>query len=149
MAKLNMDLSGVKAEENFKVVPVGTYDLVVDDAVIKSTKSKTGFYINFKYKVISEECKGAVIYDIVNIKNDSPKAVEIGQERLKRMLELHGMPVDGSADTDEFKGKTFSAYIVVDKQEGYSDSNKIKSLDKSAAEFKAEKTDGNVPSSWT
>ena len=149
MAKLNMDLTNVKEESKFKVLPVGNYDLVIESAIIKANSSKTGFYINVKYKVISEEGKGVTILDIINIKNDSEKAVEIGQKRLKRMLAIHNMPVDGSADTDEFIGKTFSAYITISKQEGYNDSNKIKSLDQSATEFKAEKTAGNVPSSWT
>ena len=150
MAKLGFDVTGIEEESNnFGVLPAGNYDVVVKEAIVKQTRSKTGYYINFQYQVINnEKYNKRVLFDIVNIKNDSQKAEEIGKARLKRLLSLAGLPLDGSADTEDFIGKTFNCFVKIDKQEGYEDSNKIASFDKSNAEFKKEKTEGNIPESW-
>ena len=70
MARLGMNLGEVKEESNgFGSLPTGEYILRVDSSEIKKTRSGTGFYINFKYAVVSpEEYNRRFVFDIVNIK---------------------------------------------------------------------------------
>ena len=150
MQNLGIDLNGVQAETNdFGLLPAGEYDVVVDKAEIKENGAKTGYYINFGFKVInSEKYTNRYLWDIVNIKNPNNQAQEIGLARLKRLLEIHKMPVDGSANVEHFIGKEFSVYVKVDKNEEYGDGNKITSYSETKGAAKEEAASNNIPNSW-
>lgn len=148
--------SGIEEESSYSLIPEGNYNAVVEEAKIKQTKSKTGFYINVKYKLCDNaKFNGKYIFDVMNIKNDSEKAQELGRGRLKRMLSIQGVDQkDMEGKGPEFLvGKKFNLYIKHDKQEGYETREKITSI----SEFKAtnddsvekeQKAAGNIPDSW-
>lgn len=120
----NLDLTDVKESEGFKPLPAGTYTVQVDEAEIKETKSGTGSYINVKFAVEGTKQK---LFHMFNIKNDNPKAVEIGLQQLKSFVKCAGwtdfklndvgMLIGCKADavvklrTDEFGEKSVISYF--------------------------------------
>lgn len=87
---LNLDLSNAK-ESSFGIIPQGEYNIVVDEAEIKETKSGTGEYINCKLKITDGEYEGKFLFTMFNIKNQNQKAVEIGLGQLKTFMGCAGL----------------------------------------------------------
>jgi hypothetical protein len=87
---LNLDLSQVK-ESGPSIVPTGSYDVVCDDAVVKDTKSGGGQYINAKFRIVGGEYDGRTLFNMFNIANQNPKAVEIGLSQLKSFMKAAGV----------------------------------------------------------
>lgn len=147
----DVDFGGIEEESNgFQLMPEGNYVLVVDSAELKDTRSKTGKYINFKYKVVApEKFNKRYIWDIVNVKNDSEVAVKIGLERMKRLFSLAGFTEAEmkTKDHNDLVGKKFGAVIKHDKPKGYEAKEKITAL--TEAELKEQSVPKNeVPDSW-
>lgn len=111
---------GVEKEtNNFEPVPKGKYMVEVEKSEIKQTKAGTGFYVNIQMKIVSESCKGRVLFDILNIKNSNTVAEEIGKARLKLMLGLQGVEEKDMANKgpDFLIGKVFTVQIGIDKND--------------------------------
>lgn len=84
-----LDLTNEK-EQTFEPVKPGSYLMQVDDAEVKETKSGTGEYVSVKFLIREGEYEGRTIYHMFNIKNDNPKAVEIGLGQLKTFMKCSG-----------------------------------------------------------
>jgi len=124
------DFSGIEEETQRGPLPVGEYTVVVDKAEMKKTKSGTGYYVNMILKVCDmKKRNGAVVFDIINVKNDSKEAEEIGKGRLKRMLTLAGVSdvQMSKSGPDTLIGKKYNVYLTVKKSEQYGDQNKVAS----------------------
>jgi len=110
------------------VLPAGDYTVIVDRALLKPNSKKTGFLINLVMKVCDmKKYNNATVFDNLNIKNESEKAQEIGRGRLKRMLELSGVPADKMKDAGpaDLVAKKFKVYLSIEKSVGYDDRNKV------------------------
>jgi len=81
----NLDLSLVKENEK-KTLPEGKYNVACTQAEVKDTKSGTGQYISAELTITDGEYKSRKIFQSFNIKNDNPKATEIGLQQLKSFL---------------------------------------------------------------
>lgn len=86
----NLDLTEVKESTGFKPVPAGEYTVLLDDCQIKETKSGSGEYINAKFRILGGEQEGKFLFSMFNIKNENPKAVEIGLQQLKMFMKCAG-----------------------------------------------------------
>ena len=120
-----LDLTNVEEQQGFGLIPEGTYPVIVDDAVVKSTKSGTGEYINVTYRVLDGPSKGRTLFHMFNIKNDNAKAVEIGLGQLKTFMKCSGqkeMTLKGALD---LVGLRCLAVIKIKKDDQYGDKNSI------------------------
>lgn len=67
-------------------IPAGTYRAQVETAELKDTKAGTGKYIECQFVVVDENQNGRKFWEIFNIMNPNPKAVDIGLGRIKQMI---------------------------------------------------------------
>jgi hypothetical protein len=93
-------------------------------AEVKATKTGTGQYIAVKYTITGPSHQGRVLFGNLNIKNQSPKAEEIGRQQLREILEAIGL--SKVEDTDQLIGHGLQIKVSVDKSEQYGDRNEIK-----------------------
>lgn len=90
---MSFDLTGVESSTmDYQPLPTGIYKLVIDEAELKDTKAGTGQYINVRYEVVSGDWKGRKLWNMFNVKNPNPQAVEIGMQQLRSMIELSNKP---------------------------------------------------------
>jgi len=109
---------------NYDPVPEGWYNVVVHSAELKPTKDNSGQYINVRYDITGPTHQGRVIYDIINIKNKSSQAEEIGRQQLGNLMRAIGLAkVD---DTDELIGGNIQVKVGIRQQEGYDPTNNVK-----------------------
>lgn len=143
MAKLNMDLSGVKEETSsaFSLVPAGDYEVKVVSADVKETKSG-GAGLILGLEILSGDQSGKKIKDFINIVNSNVDAERIGKQRLKLIAMLVGVKNPNKvADTDELlTGKPVVVSVDV-RDDGEYKNNVIKHYfpsDKKNEEVKTE-----------
>lgn len=133
------DLSS--AEDLNAVVPKGNYHAVVVKAELKDTKSGTGQYLNVEFKILNNGQNGRSVFQMFNIKNENPKAVQIGLGQLKEL----GKAVLTEAEMKNSNPQSFlnkQVEILVDiKSDNFGDKNIIKKYSK----FEAEKSAQSSP----
>jgi len=86
---LGLDLT--ETPESGLTIPPGNYVVIADEAEVKDTKNGTGQYINVKFKVLGGKFDGRFLFQMFNIKNANPKAVEIGLSQLKTFMKCAGV----------------------------------------------------------
>jgi hypothetical protein len=91
MAKINWDLSKVKAESTslFSKVPAGEYLVSIAHCVYKEKNSDSS-YLQVGYMIEDGDHRGKMIMDILNMRNPSEKAVDMGEARGRLIAELQG-----------------------------------------------------------
>jgi len=113
-----------KGKGAFDPIPAGWYTATMSGAEVKATKTGTGQYIAVKYTITGPSHQGRVIFGNLNIKNQSPKAEEIGRQQLREILEATGL--SKVEDTDQLIGHNLQIKIDIEKSEQYGDRNQIK-----------------------
>lgn len=113
--KLGLDLSNVQSESESKTqfIEEGVYQAKVVETDVKETKSKSGHVLIIYSEVIEGENKGKRFQDTINIHNQNEDAQRIGLARLRKYVDIFGLPPKLS-DSNELHGKTFSAHIIED-----------------------------------
>lgn len=120
-----INFSNVKEQTpGFKPLPEGFYNVISDDAVIKQTKSG-GEMINIKFRVLDGEYAGRFIFQSFTIKNDNPKAVEIGLSQLKSFIRCAGLNIEVLNDVLDLVAGKVSAKVKIQPDTGYGEQNKI------------------------
>jgi len=116
------DLTGFDANDHepsgdFSPLPKADYIAAIKTSEWKDTKDEKGRYIEFKLEVLEGEFKGRNLWDRLNLKNNSEKAVKIangtmssicravGNMRPKKTEEFHDKPMLVSVDTEVYKEK--------------------------------------------
>lgn len=80
-----MDLSG-KGKSEFGVLPAGWYQAVVTKSEIRQTNDRTGRYINASYTIVGADYTGRIVFQMYNLENKNPKAVEIAEQQMASVL---------------------------------------------------------------
>ena len=109
---------------SFDPLPEGWYTVKVSGAELKDTKSGTGQYISVRYDVLGPTHQGRVVFGMLNIRNQNPKAEEIGRQQLGELMRAIGLT--SVTDTDQLIGGTLSIKLAIRQQEGYEPSNDVK-----------------------
>lgn len=129
-----MDLSNllkdVKAEENVGgLIKPGNYNVIIEKIETKDTKTN-GKALNFWLKIFGESYNNKMIFDFINIQNQSEQATQIGLSRLKRISELCG-----TCDLNQMLGKKMTCYIGVQKSKDpqYGDKETVKTYNEYVA----------------
>ena len=126
MAQLDQSYNSEENNESsgFSVIPEGNYHVMIDKSEWKDTKAGTGKYINFQMKVVDGEYAGRVLFDILNLINPNPVAVDIARKTLNSMCQACGLT--NVEDTDELHGIVFEVKVKVEEGTGDNpDRNKI------------------------
>jgi len=108
----------------FEPLPPGWYSATIMAAELKATKSGTGQYVAIRYDISGPTHQGRVVFGNLNIRNQSPKAEEIGRQQLGEIMRATGIGrVD---DTDQLIGNSLQIKLEIEKSEQYGDKNQIK-----------------------
>lgn len=111
---------------NFEPLPAGWYTVKIAGAELKTTKNGSGQYIAVRYDVLAPTHQGRVVFGNLNIRNQNPKAEEIGRQQLGDLMRAIGLA--SVQDTDQLIGGTLAIKLAIRAQEGYEPSNDVKAF---------------------
>jgi hypothetical protein len=123
MAKLDetFDSSTVPEREEFEVLPPGPQTLMIVNSELKDTKAKpgkgAGQMIVLEIDVVDGQYSGRKLFERLNIKNDSEKAVEIAYRTLGEIVKAVGKTT--IKDTTELHNKRFTGVLAVEPPKPY------------------------------
>lgn len=110
---------------NFDPLPAGFYNVAIAGAELKATRDQTGQYIAVRYDVTGPTHQGRVVFANINIRNQNPKAEEIGRAQLGELMRAIGLTT--VQDTDQLIGGQLQIKVAVrPAQNGYEASNDVK-----------------------
>lgn len=110
--------------QGFDPIPAGWYTATVTGAELKDTKSCDGQYINVQYTILGPEHQGKVLFGLINIRNASTKAQEIGLSNLNSLMAAIGL--EKVQDTDQLIGHDCQIKVKIrPAKDGYEASNDV------------------------
>lgn len=109
---------------SFEPLPAGWYTANITGAELRTTKSGSGQYIAVRYDITGPTHQGRIVFGNLNIRNQNPKAEEIGRQQLGDLMRAIGLA--RVQDTDELIGASLQIKLDVRQQEGYEPSNDVK-----------------------
>ena len=110
-------------DSGFSPVPAGDYQVEIKKVEAKETRNKDGMYFNFRLDILGPTNAGRIIFAIVNVKNASEKAQQIGQGQLKDIM--RALNLQSVSNTDQFIGGKLTVKLAIEKSEQYGDSNRV------------------------
>jgi uncharacterized protein DUF669 len=113
------------SERSFELLPSGWYDAQVIETNYVQTKNRTGWIIECTWELINSPFGKRRVWDRVNVKNDSAKAQEIGQQRLKEMTEAMGVVQLDDTQQLQFIPCSIRVGVEHDQTGQYEDKNKV------------------------
>lgn len=117
MARLDEEFIPDNVEDvDFSPLPDGNYAVTISTVDVKQTKAGTGTYFKIGYVC---ENNGRKIFDMINYKNQSEVAQNIGRSQLKKLCDA--VNVRTLRDTDELIGKRLVVTVVVEDGGTYTD----------------------------
>ncbi len=119
-------LGGDEPQTEYGPIPEGWYTAVITDAVLKETRSGTGHYIKLSWKIEGPKSAGRLVWQNLNVRNDNPKAEEIGRRQLGEVSRAIGLAK--ISDSDQLIGGRCEIKIVIRNDETYGSSNEIKGV---------------------
>jgi len=117
------DPSSVPQEE-YTVLPAGDYVGCIISSEKKITKSGSGAYINLTIEIIDGPFSGRRVWDLINLWNVNPKAVEIAQRTLASICTATG--VIKPTDTSDLHNIPIGIKLGVDPDTGWGEKNRVK-----------------------
>lgn len=132
MATLQFNSAAVEPTEEFKPIPAGEYDLLIEKVELKPTKAGTGSYLNLQLKVQGGQFANRVVFDMITYENPNPQAVEIGHRKLSGLCRAAN--IVQLTDTGMLVNRIVTGKVAVreDKSGQYDPQNEVK-MYKSAA----------------
>lgn len=134
MAELNnFDANKVEPAGSFEPLPIGEYTVIISSTEIKPTSKdkdkpvseQRNKYLQLTYDVVEGDYQGRLVFDRLNIMNESPKAQEIGQRGLSAVCRAVG--ILHPKDTDELKNIPFIVKLGIRKgDEKFGPTNDVK-----------------------
>ena len=80
-----------ESKGKFVDLETGVFEMAVLEAEMRKTKKGDGEYLNVKFQVVGEDCKGAIHFEMFNLRNPSEKAVQIGRAELASLCKAIGI----------------------------------------------------------
>ena len=131
MSVLKFNVEALPEAQNFDVLPVGVYTVQIEKCEATPTKDATGIYLNLQMRVHSGDFANRIIFSMINIKNNSDRAVQIGLGQLRQLAlacDIHAI-----TDTDNFINKIVDVKVKIQAaKDGYDAKNVVSSYLKSA-----------------
>lgn len=126
----NFDANQVEPNKDFEAIPAGRYEAMIVASEMKPTSSGTGEYLELQMAVVSGPNQGAILWDRLNLKNPSEKAVQIARGQLsslcravgvlvpKDSTQLHNLPMVVRVDVRDYEGKKYNDVKAYYKKDG-------------------------------
>lgn len=123
------DANTVEPNKDFGAIPAGKYEAMIVSSEMKQTAAKTGEYLELVLHVLGPTCKDATLWDRLNLKNPSEKAVQIARGTLSSICravgvlqprdssQLHNIPMLVKVSVREHDGKTYNDVDAYYKRE--------------------------------
>lgn len=105
MAEYIFNANEVQPSSGFEPIPAGKYVAVINDDIMKDTRSGTGRYLQLEFEIIEGEYRGRKLWSRLNLENPNAQAVQIARSELSAIcravnvmqlrdtVELHNMPL--------------------------------------------------------
>ena len=112
---MGMNLEGFDATkvepagEGYEALPAGSYQAVIVHSESKKTKAGDGEYLKLQLKIEGPTHAGRVVFDNLNLRNPSQKAVEIAKGTLSSIC--RAVNVLSPKDSSDLHGKTLTVRI--------------------------------------
>lgn len=136
LSPLNYDPAQVEdMGDGFKVIPPGTYNVMVVDSDVQTTRSG-GKMLVLKYQIIDGAYIGDTVVDRLNLVNTSETAQKIGLSQLKNVCDAIGHKGQ-LKNSEQLHGKPLSIKVVVEKFESNKEPGKM--LDSNRVEKRMKK----------
>ena len=113
-----------QSDRNYELIPEGWYNATITKADLGNTKSGTGQKIDLRFDITGPTQQGRVMFQAINIRNQSQKAEEIGRQQLGEIMRAIGLAK--VEDTDQLIGGQLCIKIKIkepsakDIEAGYS-----------------------------
>lgn len=126
MAQLQFNSAAVEPTEEFKPVPAGEYDFLIEKVELKPTKAGNGSYLNLQLKIQGSQYNNRVVFDMITYENPNPQAVEIGHRKLSGLCRAAG--IVQLSDTQQLVNRIVAGKVGIreDKTGQYEPSNDVK-----------------------
>lgn len=111
-------------QRTYGPVPEGVYEVTINGAELKNTKSGTGKYLAIRYDVVNGDHKGRVLWGNMTMRNQNLDAERIGRLQFGELLQAIGK--SEVEDTDELIGASLKVKVVIKDSEQYGPSNEVK-----------------------
>ena len=102
--------------QGFDPIPAGDYVLELTETDVTDTSKGTGRLFKYTSAVIEGAHQGALVFGQINLRNDNPKAQQIGQGEFKALLLALGMGDVVVRDSSELLNKAFHAKVVIEPE---------------------------------
>ena len=129
MAQFNFDTNTVAPRENnFEVLPAGTYNAQVTESEITALKSGNGSALKLTLEILSDGYRGRKVWARLNVKHTNPTAEQIAQQQLRELCDAIG--VVRMTDTVELHNKPMQVKLKIRKDDSgqYEDQNEVVSF---------------------
>jgi hypothetical protein len=103
------DASTIEPLGSYEPLPEGWYKVIITDSEKKKAKTNGGEYLELTLKVTEGEHAGRLVWDRLNVKHHSDKAVKFAFAKLSSICRAVG--VMRPRDTAELHNIEFCAYI--------------------------------------
>lgn len=121
---LDFDPNSVDTTDQYELLPAGVYQAQITESEIVDTKSGAGKILKLTWELGPGGFEGRKVWQNINFLNPSPKAQEIGQIELARILKAIG--AGPLRDTEELHFKPCLITLKVKPAEGqYSAKNEV------------------------
>jgi hypothetical protein len=119
------DANAVEPNAPREVLPPDDYKVMIVSSAMKDNKAGTGSYLELEMDILDGENQGRKIWDLLNLDNPNPKAVEIAERTLSAICRAVG--VWNCTDSDQLHGRAMIASVKVDPaKDGYEAKNSVK-----------------------
>jgi hypothetical protein len=119
-----------QSDRNYELIPEGWYTATITSAALGDTKSGSGKKIDIRYDITGPTQQGRVMFQAVNIRNQSQKAEEIGRQQLGEIMRAIGLAK--VEDSDQLIGSSLQIKVKIrkptdrDREAGYTeDKNEV------------------------
>lgn len=86
------------AKQGFEPLPPGEYAVVISEQKTKPNKAGTGEYLELTLVIEEGSSRGRRIWERLNLRNPSQKAVQIAREAVERIREVTGIAARSADD---------------------------------------------------
>jgi hypothetical protein len=92
----DFDAESVDGDFGYSALPAGNYSATLESSESKRGKSGDSEYIQFTWVITDGSYSGRKVWDIVMRKHSNPTVVQIGNRKLKALVDLFGPALDTS-----------------------------------------------------
>jgi Protein of unknown function (DUF669) len=133
----------IRKPQIFSDLPTGIYTVRITDERSKPTKKGDGEYLELTFQIMSGPHAGRLIFDRLNLRNPSDKAMEIAKSNLAAIFKAIGVTPSDSSEllgkslrietfNQSFEGKNYpkvKAYSALAKDDEHIKSNTSEFID--------------------